>query len=124
MACGMDNMGNGYTCRNIYILSDSQAAMMTLDSFHINSQLVWDCPQSLVKLAAHNMIQLVWVPLHMGTEGNKTADHILISTSMNSACLWHIYKGCHGSDQGLEEQETPGIWAFHSWTKPVCSKKL
>jgi hypothetical protein len=48
--CIMENIENGYTGRNIYILSDSQA----LDSFYINSK-------SLVKLAEHNGIQLVWV---------------------------------------------------------------
>jgi ribonuclease HI len=62
-----------------------------------------------VKLAAQNMIQLVWVPLHMGIDVNETADHILISIFMTSDCLWHIYKGCHRNDQELEEPETPGI---------------
>jgi hypothetical protein len=40
----------------MYILSDIQAAIKNLDSFHINSILVWDCHQSLVKLAEHNRI--------------------------------------------------------------------
>jgi hypothetical protein len=57
----MENIEKGYTCRNICILSDSQAAIMALDSFKINSKLVWDCHQSLVKLAIHNRVQLVWV---------------------------------------------------------------
>jgi hypothetical protein len=81
MTCGMDNVGNGYTRRNIYI-TNSQAAIMALDSFQINSKLVWNCHQSLVKMATHNMIQLVWVPLHMEIDGNETAHHILISTSI------------------------------------------
>jgi len=29
------------------------------DSFQINSKLVWDCHQSLVKMAEHNRIQMV-----------------------------------------------------------------
>jgi hypothetical protein len=58
----MENIEKGYTGRNIYILSDSQVAINALDSFQINSKLVWDCHQSLVKLAEHNRIQLVWVP--------------------------------------------------------------
>jgi hypothetical protein len=57
----MENTEKGYTCRNICIFSDSQAAMKALDSFKINSKLVWDCHQSLVKLAVHNRLQLVWV---------------------------------------------------------------
>jgi hypothetical protein len=55
-ACIMENIEKGYTGRNIYILSDSQAAIKALDSFQINSKLVWDCHQSLVKLAEHNNI--------------------------------------------------------------------
>jgi len=59
-ACIMENIEKGFTGRNIYILSDGQAAIKTLESFQINSKLVWDCHQSLVKLADHNWIQLVW----------------------------------------------------------------
>jgi ribonuclease HI len=72
--CIMENIEKGYTSRNIYILSDSQAAIKALDSYQINSKLVWDCHQSLVQLAEHNRIQLVWVPGHMGIDGNKIAD--------------------------------------------------
>jgi predicted transcriptional regulator len=50
-ACIMENIEKGHTGRNIYILSDSQAAIKALGSFQINSRLVWDCYQSLVKLA-------------------------------------------------------------------------
>jgi ribonuclease HI len=54
----------------------SQAAIKALDSFQINSKLVWDCHQSLVKLAEHNRIQLGWVPGHMGIDGNEIADEL------------------------------------------------
>ena len=57
----MENIEKGYTCRSIYILSDNQAGIKALDSFKINSKLVWDCHQSLAKLAVHNRLQLVWV---------------------------------------------------------------
>jgi hypothetical protein len=42
-ACIMEDIEEGYTGRNIYILSDSQAVTKALDSFKINSKLVWDC---------------------------------------------------------------------------------
>jgi ribonuclease HI len=64
----------GSTGSNICILSDSQVAINTLDNFQINSKLVWDCNQSLVKLAEQNRIQLVWVPGHMGIDRNEIAD--------------------------------------------------
>ena len=39
----MNNTEMDYTGRNMYILSDSQAAIQAHDSFQINSKLVWDC---------------------------------------------------------------------------------
>jgi hypothetical protein len=47
----MENVEYGYKGRNIYILPNSQAAIKALDSFQVNSKLVWDCHQSLAKLA-------------------------------------------------------------------------
>jgi hypothetical protein len=60
-ACIMENIEYGYRGRNI---------------FQINSKLVWDCQQSLVKLAEHNWVQLIWMPGHMGTDGNKVANQL------------------------------------------------
>jgi ribonuclease HI len=70
-ACIMENQEKLYTGRNSCIISDSQAAIKALDSFHINSKLVWDCHQSLTKQAERNRILLIWVPGHMGIDGNK-----------------------------------------------------
>jgi hypothetical protein len=39
-ACIVKNIGKGYTGRNIYILSNSQAVIKALDSFQINSKLL------------------------------------------------------------------------------------
>jgi len=57
----MANVEKGYTYRNICILSDSQAGIKVLESFKINSKLVWDCHQSLMKLAVHNRLPTGWV---------------------------------------------------------------
>jgi ribonuclease HI len=73
-ACVLENIEKGYTGRNICILSNSQAAIKAFDSFQINSKLVWDCHQSLMKLTKHNWTQLLWVPEHMGIDGNEIAD--------------------------------------------------
>ena len=51
-------------------------AIKALNNFQINSKLVWDCLQSMVKLADHNRMQLVWMPGHMGIDGNETADQV------------------------------------------------
>ena len=61
----MENIEKGYTGRNMYFLSDIQ----------INFKLVWHCHQSLVKLAEHKF-QLVWVPGHMGINGNEITDKL------------------------------------------------
>jgi hypothetical protein len=53
-ACIMENVEKGYTGRNICIISDSQAAIKALDSFQINSKLVWDCHQSLGNITGSN----------------------------------------------------------------------
>jgi ribonuclease HI len=74
-ACIMENTEKGYTGRTP-ISFDSQAAIKALDGFQINSNLVWDCHQSLVKLAEHNGIQLVWLPGHMGIDGNEIDDEL------------------------------------------------
>lgn len=37
----------------------------------LNSKLVWEDHQSMVKLAERYRIQLVWVPRHMRTDGNE-----------------------------------------------------
>jgi hypothetical protein len=40
IACAVENLDRNYRNRNIYILSDSQAAIKALDSYQINSKLV------------------------------------------------------------------------------------
>ena len=58
------------------ILADNQVAIEALNNFQINPILVWDCDQSLVKLVEHNRVQLIWMPGHMGIEGNKIVEKL------------------------------------------------
>lgn len=72
----MENIEEGYKVRNIYILFDRQAGIEALRYLRTNSKLAWDFYQSLVKLAEHNRVQLVWVPVHMGIDGNEITDQL------------------------------------------------
>jgi hypothetical protein len=60
---------------DLYILTDTQAEIKVPNNFQINSKLVWDCYQSLVKLE-HKRIQMIWGAGPTGTDTNKTADQI------------------------------------------------
>jgi hypothetical protein len=65
------NIKRGYWRRkhlHVYIHSDSHAAITALDNCKINSKLVWDCHQSLMILAEHNNVHLLWV---LGKDGLK-----------------------------------------------------
>jgi heterodisulfide reductase subunit C len=42
-ACAVENLDRNYRNRNIYILSDSEAASKALDNYQIDSKLVWNC---------------------------------------------------------------------------------
>jgi long-subunit fatty acid transport protein len=46
-ACTIENLDRNYKNRNIYILSNNQAAIKALDKHQITSKLVWDCHKSL-----------------------------------------------------------------------------
>jgi len=74
--CVEENKEKCYRGRNIRIVANSQAAIKALDSFQINSKLVWDCHHYLLKLKVHNRIQLGWLSGHMETGGNETADEL------------------------------------------------
>jgi ribonuclease HI len=76
MACTLETLDRNYKNRNICIPSDSQTAIKALDSYQINSKLVWDCHQFLSQLAEHNRVQIIWVPGHEGIKGNEVADQL------------------------------------------------
>jgi hypothetical protein len=67
----MESVEKGLKVWNLYILSDSKAALMTLGGFQTNCKLVRNYHKSMVKLAEHDRIQLIQVPGHVGIDGNE-----------------------------------------------------
>ena len=75
-----------------------------------------------MKLAEHNRIQMIWVPGHMGIDGNEMADQLTRQGYSHQltgpeAALGIFAKVAWGVIGGLDEQETCGALAVHSWTK-------
>ncbi len=53
---------------------DNQAAVRSLANTEIQSQLVLECVQALLKLADRNHVSIRWIKGHAGHEGNDAAD--------------------------------------------------
>jgi ribonuclease HI len=117
----MENIEKGYKGRNIYNLSDSPAAFKALNNFQINSKLVWDCHQSLMTLAEHNRVQLIWVPGHMRIDGNEKADQLATQGSSPpfvgpEPALGISAKTAREVIRGWMNRKHRKL-AVHSWTK-------
>jgi len=61
---------------DIFIFSDSQAAVRALDSYTTNSKTISECRKYLNEMATHLRINLIWVPGHRNIEGNCIADEL------------------------------------------------
>jgi len=61
---------------DIFILSESQAALRALDSYTTNSKIISECRKSLNEMATHLRINLIWVPGHQNIGGNCIADEL------------------------------------------------
>jgi ribonuclease HI len=62
--------------KDIYIFSDSQAAVMAINKSYIYSLTVKSCVQTLNELGRGNRLTIAWVPGHSGIEGNEKADEL------------------------------------------------
>ncbi|KAJ8958596.1 hypothetical protein NQ318_016317 [Aromia moschata] len=70
------NPKNSSKRRTIQICTDSQAALMAIESSKVKSRLVLDCKKILNDLASCNRVILTWVPGHLGVPGNEEADRL------------------------------------------------
>jgi hypothetical protein len=69
--------------------------------------LYLDTKLSLVKLATHNRVQLIWVPDHEGIEGNETANQL---AKLGSECPFTKPEPACGSSAGINKK------AVRDWT--------
>ncbi|KAJ8942174.1 hypothetical protein NQ318_002847 [Aromia moschata] len=76
LACGMEILKTAPKRRTIPICTDSQAALMAIESSKVKSRLVLDCKKILNDLASCNRVILTWVPGHSGVPGNEEADRL------------------------------------------------
>ena len=113
-----ENIEKGYKSSNIYILTDSQVGIKAFNNFQINSKLVWDCHQSLMKHAEHNRVQLVWKDGNWWKWNSWSSGYrkLLTSTHRTWACTWNICKVWQARNQGLYKHETWEALAVHMWT--------
>ena len=70
----MINMG--LTGKVINFFVDSQAAILSLDSYIVKTKTVLDSKNSLNTLGAGNDIRISWIPSHIGILGNEVADKL------------------------------------------------
>jgi ribonuclease HI len=62
--------------KNIFIFSDSQAAIKALTHHIIKANTVRECSERLNLLGSENTVRISWVPGHEGITGNETADKL------------------------------------------------
>ena len=65
-----------YYGKKVCIFSDSQAAIKSLGSISSNSKVVNTCRRSLMEMAEHVVLHLIWVPGHNDIHGNCVADEL------------------------------------------------
>ncbi|KAJ8961489.1 hypothetical protein NQ318_014737 [Aromia moschata] len=76
LACGMEILKTAPKRRTIQICTDSQAALMAIESSKVKSRLVLDCKMILNDLASCNRVILTWVQGHSSVPGNEEVDRL------------------------------------------------
>jgi len=67
--------------REIYICSDSQAAIKALPKRKITFKLVWECREALTAISESHLVCLTLVPGHTGIQSNDRGDQLARQTS-------------------------------------------
>jgi len=107
--CGVKSVKE-LSCKDISILSDSQAAIKALSKARITSKLVNEVRTALEKLGAVNKLTIRWIPGHNELADNlarKGAENPLIGPEPFCGVGHHRVRGLLKS---LEEEKRLSFW--------------
>lgn len=77
LTCALTCLEGAYQDKDIYICSDSQAALKSLASEKVRSKMVDECINALKAVVSrNNRVELLWIPGHTGLIGNEAADEL------------------------------------------------
>ena len=96
------------------IRSDSQAAVLALQSSFIHSSIVEECLTTLNRLSEKNKVILQWIKAHVGHVGNEAADlYAKLGSELGQAC----YAGSVKNNISCHEPNLPylSIWPIKSF---------
>jgi len=94
--CVIETIERGYVHRNIYILSNSQAAIKALDNFQINSKLIWDATSPWWNWQNITGFTCMGARICGHCQKWSSWSRLLPSTCKAWTCPWHFHKVARG----------------------------
>ncbi|XP_054259663.1 uncharacterized protein LOC128984372 [Macrosteles quadrilineatus] len=123
LACANLGLARRYQDKMIVILSDCQAALKALDSNEVTTKLVWECFNTLCRLASQNSVTLGWVPGHVGIGGNESADKLAKKEPSTPFTRWLLKLGGGQVKQVLALITGHGHFRKHLHTLGIVNDK-